>query len=277
MSQKNPPHNDNVMNVRSNFNHRTFRQMRVLLALSFLLGLITFSIACLPASYTMQIKEVINCSDHALSEGLFDVDVADSYKMVVKLTNWLTTTASPATFTSEANYIELRKVKIWFAYPTTLTLPPSDALYIESNPREVLIYGRLDPTIQGTFEGVAGGSGGSGTATANEVPISFKLIPPETALTLKKFLKNLEKNSPKNTSVASIGVNITIIANVVLYGQTGTGSEVTTPTLKFPISICKGCLDNTSGDKVICETGGTSTACVGQDNNCYSKNEEGGN
>jgi len=235
------------------------------------LGTLLLMNACLPASYTMQIKEVVNCGESPLSDGIFDVATSDSYRMTVSVYNWLTMTANPSTFAPESNYIELRKAKIWFTYPASFSLPKADALYLETNPREVLVYGRLEPTIQGTFEGT-GGTGNS-TASASFIRVSFRLIPSETAR-LWASAPELKTSTSKSKIPATLGSHFIVIANVVLYGQSGTGTELSTPVLKFPISVCRSCLDNSAGDKIICQSGGTSggsVSCVGQDGFCYEK------
>lgn len=237
-----------------------------LLGLGTIVSMTLFS-ACLPASYSMQIQDVINCGSTPLSQGTFDIQVTDTYQMSIRLSNWLTVTSNPAQYTPETNYIELRRVRVWFEYPAGFTIPPTEALYGESQPREELVNGRMDPSLIAGLQTTGGAGGGVSSLTT----IRFRLIPPETAR-LWSTAQEL-KQQQTNSKTIVLGSHFVVIAHVTVFGQAGAGAEVSTPELKFPIAICKGCLDAQAG-QVSCSSGGN---CTGQDGACLQKEEKGEN
>lgn len=253
-----------------------FRLQSLALLLLFL-GLVGSQQACLPGPTTLQVEAIINCSErnNPITLGSFDVAVSDSYFMRVLLINNLALLGNPSQFIPETNYIDLKEVKVWFEYPTNFSRISmgSALLRTQENPLILPIAATLRPTLVADFIGQGAGGGTGSTIQGEAVP--FHLIPTELSR-LWYGASELDAKSLINQDAArQSGASFSVIAHITISGITRSGQLVATPEYRFPIRICKGCLDAVGKKAKPSTCTGAATGiggadCTGQDGVCTS-------
>lgn len=228
--------------------------------------------ACLPGPVSVQIETVLNCSDRAnpVTSGSFDVSLIDTYFMRLVLINNLALIGNPSTFIPETNFVDLKEAKAWFEYPANFSRISmgSALLHTQENPLIIPIIATLRPTLTADFIGLGGATGGG--APQGE-PVPFHLVP-TTLSRIWSGATELEAKALTNQDATrQSGASFTVIAHVTVSGITRSGQLVATPEFRFPIRVCKGCLDaaGKKGKPSLClgAPGGTFD-CIGQDGNC---------
>ena len=113
------------------------------------------------------------------------------------------------------------------------------------------------------------------------MPFVEYLIPTELS---RLWFDATELNAKALTNQQSkrqTGASFKVVAHITLSGITRGGQVVTTPEYRFPIQICKGCLDGTKSEKTnpsLCGSGaaaGGTIDCRGQDGVCLTNQEQG--
>lgn len=265
---------------------KKIRSIRLKLAISLLLLALGFGglQACLPGPTTLQVEAVINCRDVStpVTQGVFDVSVLDTYYMKMNIISMLVITADPGLFRPESNFVDLKEVKVWFEYPPNFSRQSlgSQLLKTQENPLVVPIATTLRPSLQGDFMGQMMGAAGGAAPTGQ--PVEFYLIPTELS---RLWFDATELNAKALTNQQAkrqTGASFKVVAHITISGITRGGQSVTTPEYRFPIQICKGCLDGTKSETTppaLCGAGagaGVGTLdCRGQDGVCLTNQEQG--
>jgi hypothetical protein len=191
----------------------------------------------------------------------------------------LAITANPAHFIAEVNFIDLKEAKIWFEYPKDFSLLGSGSpfLYTQQNPYIIRMNQTLSPSLQGDFQGTAGGAGG--TAPEGQ-EVDFEMI---SSATTKVWVlaAELKDNTKVNTDAERHTTpSFSVIANITVSGITRAGHVISTPEITFPIRVCKECLNKTKNkNSPDCSssggTGGSGRNCEGQDGICFGDSKQG--
>lgn len=240
-------------------------------ALSLLL--LSAQAGCLPGSTSILIGKITNCreGDQAITEGLLDVQVAESYTMKLSLINMLAVSASSAEFKSEANFIDVKEIKIWFEVANKNIKIPLDPNYFptKSNPRVLKVFLPLPPSISADFAGLSTG-GTTSTSLPQGEDIQFQLIPTNMINAWRKIIPNILKSQGLQ--------RMAIIAHIQFMGQTRAGITITSQEVTFPIYICDNCLNNSDpkNPSLACQYPTNSGLCIGQDGICKETSPEGG-
>ena len=239
--------------------------------------------ACLPGPTTLQIESVINCgtATEPVVQGTFDVGVIDTYYMKINLINMLVVTADPGLFRPESNFIDLKEAKVWFEYPSNFSRQALGAklLKTKEDPLRIPIAHTLRPSLQGDFLGRL--TAGTGGVSPTGQPVEFYLIPTELSRLWVDAVELNVKALVNQQSKRQTGASFQVIAHITISGMTRAGQVIATPEYRFPIRICKGCLDSSDPKKPksLCGTAAagatTGVDCRGQDRTCFTPQQSG--